>query len=72
MDLDEKFALWADIYARPPVDLSDPVDRVVLTLLIDVTDRADWFRAWDKYDTLTKTQIIDNWRIKVRAAMDPK
>jgi hypothetical protein len=46
------------------------VDRVVVTIYEDITDRRGLRRAWDGIDLETRCEIIEDWREKVRSALD--
>lgn len=58
-----------DQFASPPIDMNDPVDRVVVEMYADITDRRGWRQEWDGFDPDIKASIIAAWRNKVRTAL---
>lgn len=53
----------------PPLDVFDAVDRVVVTIYEDITDRRGLRHAWDKIDDDVRCEIIEDWREKIRVAL---
>ena len=60
-----------DALGEPPIDLEDPVDRVVLAIYTDVTDRRGWRQEWDQFDEDVRAEIVRTWRAKIRGALEP-
>jgi hypothetical protein len=45
---------------------SDPVDRIVVAIWSDVTDRRGWRQEHDQFDPDIQIEIVEDWRAKVR------
>lgn len=55
--------------AGSPLDMADPVDRVVAAFYMDITDRRGFRQAWDKVDSDVRGEIVATWREIIREAM---
>ena len=44
------------------IDKTDPVDRVVLAVLEDITNRRGWRQEWDGFNDEVQAEIVMSFR----------
>jgi hypothetical protein len=64
-----KAAVLEERGLEPPIDLQDPVDRVAVAILSDVTDRRGWRQEWNQFDDDIQCEIVNTWRERIRLAL---
>jgi len=58
--------IFIDPAAGGPAGLAD---RIVVTILADVTDRRRWRHAWDGFDSDVQAEIVATWQKLVTNAL---
>lgn len=48
----------------------DPVDKIVVAIWSDVTDRRGWRQEHDQFEPDIQVEIVETWRALVRKALD--